>query len=140
MNIDRNPGPLSSTEIVGESILDGVLVYATYQALLTGLRTEAMLKRGALDRQTQIHLVVQSAWASAKDGAAISAALGVVLVVFPWMAFPLSVLGVFGAAKATMDLVDVFWDGLTEEQQSEVRSLAYEAGVNFNQIFQRRPA
>ena len=50
VNIDRNPGPLSSTEIVAESILDGVLVYATYQALLTGLRTEAMRKRGALDR------------------------------------------------------------------------------------------
>ena len=84
--------------------------------------------------------MVESAWASAKDGVAISAALGVVLVMFPWMAFPLSVLGVFGAAKATMDLVDTFWDALTEEQQSGVRSLAYEAGVNFNQIFQRRPA
>ena len=52
------------------------------------------------------------------------------------MAFPLSVLGVFGAAKATMDLVYAFWDGLTEEQQSEVRSFAYETGVNLNQIFQ----
>ena len=41
---------------------------------------------------------------------------------------------------ATMDLVDVCWNSLTEEQQSVVRSLAYEAGVNFNQIFQRRPA
>ena len=125
---------------MGESTLGGVLVYATYQALLTGLRTEAMRKRGALDRQTQIRLVAESVWASAKEGAAVSAVLGVVLVVFPWMAFPLSVLGVFGAGKATMDLVDAFWDGLTEEQQSEVRSLAYEAGVNLSQIFQPRPA
>ncbi|MDC3009096.1 hypothetical protein OA002_03040 [bacterium] len=99
-----------------------------------------MRKRGALERQTQIRLVAESVWASAKEGAAVSAVLGVVLVVFPWMAFPLSVLGVFGAGKATMDLVDAFWDGLTEEQQSEVRSLAYEAGVNLSQIFQPRPA
>jgi hypothetical protein len=125
---------------VGESTLGGVLVYAIYQALLTGLRTEAMRKRGALDRQTQIRMVAQSVWASAKDGAAISAVLGVVLVVFPWMAFPLSILGVFGAGKATMDLVDAFWDGLTEEQQSEVRSLAYEAGVNLSQIIKPSPA
>ena len=47
--------------------------------------------------------MAESVWASAKEGAAVSAVLGVVLVVFPWMAFPLSVLGVFGAGKATMD-------------------------------------
>ena len=123
-----------------ESTLGGVLAYAIYQALLTGLRTEAMRKRGALDRQTQIRLVAESVWASSKDGAAVSAALGVVLVVFPWMVFPLSVLGVIGAGKATMDLVDAFWDGLTEEQQSEVRSLAYAAGINLSQIFQPPPA
>ena len=140
VNINRSIGPVSSTEFVGESTLGGVLVYAIYQALLTGLRTEAMRKRGALDRQTQIRLVAESVWASAKEGAAVSAVLGVVLVVVPWMAFPLSVLGVFGAGKATMDLVDAFWDGLTEKQQSEVRSLAYEAGVNLSQIFQPRPA
>ncbi|WP_253912369.1 hypothetical protein [Synechococcus sp. KORDI-52] len=116
------------------------MVYAIYQALLTGLRTEAMRKRGALDRQTQIRLVAESVWASAKEGAAVSAVLGVVLMMFPWMAFPLSVLGVFGAGKATMDLVDAFWDGLTEEQQNEVRVLAYEAGVNLSQIFQPRSA
>ena len=140
VNINRSVGPVPSTEFVGESTLGGILVYAIYQALLTGLRTEAMRKRGALDRQTQIRLVAESVWASAKEGAAVSAVLGVVLVVFPWMAFPLSVLGVFGAGKATMDLVDAFWDGLIEEQQSEVRSLAYEAGVNLSQIFQTRPA
>ena len=139
-NINGSVGPVSAREFVGESTLGGVLVYAIYQALLTGLRTEAMRKRGALDRKTQVRLVAESVWASAKEGAAISVVLGVVLVVFPWMAFPLSILGVFGAGKATMDLVDAFWDGLTEEQQNEVRVLAYEAGVNLSQIFQPRPA
>ena len=117
---------------MGESTLGGVLVYAIYQALLTGLRTEAMRKRGALDRQTQIRLVAESVWASAKEGAAVSAVLGVVLVVFPWMAFPLSVLGVFGAGKATMDLMDAFWDGLSSEQKQELRMAFYLAGVNFS--------
>ena len=63
--------------------------------------------------------MVESAWASAKDGSAISTAHGVVLVLFPWMAFLLSVLGVFSPAKATIDLVDACWDGLAEVQQSE---------------------
>ena len=78
-----------------------------------------MGKRRALDRQIQMHLVDESIYASAKDCAATSAALGVVLVVCPWMAFPLSLLGVFGAAKATMDLVEAFWDDLTEEHKAK---------------------
>ena len=133
-------GPVSGTEFVSGSTLGGVLIYAIYQALLTALRTEAMRQRGVIDRPTQIRLVADTVWASVKEGAAVSAVLGVLLLVFPWMAFPLSVLGIFGAGQATMDLVNAFWDGLTEEQQSEVRSLAYEAGVNLSQIFQPRPA
>ena len=140
VNINRSVGPVPSTEFVGESTLGGILVYAIYQALLTGLRTEAMRKRGALDRQAQIRLVARSVWASAKEGAAVSAVLGVVLVVFPWMAFPLSVLGVFGAGKATMDLVDAFWDGLTEEQKHDLKVVAYDAGVSLHDFFAVEPA
>ena len=140
ININRSVGPVSSTEFVGESTLGGVLIYAIYQVLLTGLRTEAMRKRGALDRKTQIRLVAESVWASAKEGAAVSAVLGVVLVVFPWMAFPLSVLGVFGAGKATMDLVDAFWDGLTEEQKHDLKVVAYDAGVSLHDFFAVEPA
>tara|TARA_B100000674_G_scaffold497713_1_gene532529 strand:+ start:18 stop:515 length:498 start_codon:yes stop_codon:yes gene_type:complete len=139
-NINGSVGPVSAREFVGESTLGGVLVYAIYQALLTGLRTEAMRKRGALDRKTQIRLVAESVWASAKEGAAVSAVLGVVLVVFPWMAFPLSVLGVFGAGKATMDLVDAFWDGLTEEQKHDLKVVAYDAGVSLHDFFAVEPA
>ena len=139
-NVNGSVGPVSATEFVSESTLGGVLVYAIYQALLTGLRTEAMRKRGSLDRQTQIRLVAETVWASAKDGAAVSAVLGVVLLVFPWMAFPLSVLGVFGAGKATMDLVDAFWDGLTEEQRQEIKALAFEAGVSLHDLFAVKPA
>ena len=40
-------------------------------------------------------------------------------VMFPWASSPLSLLGVFAADKATIDLVDAFWDGLIEEQQCE---------------------
>ena len=140
INVNGSVGPVSGTEFVSESTLGGVLVYAIYQALLTALRTEAMRQRGVIDRPTQIRLVADTVWASVKEGAAVSAVLGVLLLVFPWMAFPLSVLGIFGAGQATMDLVNAFWDGLTEEQQSEIRSLAYEAGVNLSQIFQPRPA
>ena len=92
-------GSVSGTEFVSESTIGGVLVYAIYQALLTALRTEAMRQRGVIDRHTQIRLVADTVWASVKEGAAVSAVLGVLLLVFLWMAFPF-ILGVFGAGKA----------------------------------------
>ena len=137
INVNGSVGPVPATEFLGESTLGGMAVYAIYQALLTGLRTEAMRRRGELSRTTQIKLVAQTVWASVKEGAAVSAVLAVVLLVFPWMAFPLSLLGLVGTGKATMDLFDAFWDGLSENQRQELRTLAFDAGIALGQS---RPA
>ena len=137
INVNGSVGPVPATEFLGESTLGGMAVYAIYQALLTGLRTEAMRRRGELSRTTQIKLVAQTVWASVKEGAAVSAVLAVVLLVFPWMAFPLSLLGLVGTGKATMDLFDAFWDGLSEDQRQELRTLAFDAGIALGRF---RPA
>jgi hypothetical protein len=129
INVNGSVGAVPAGEFLGESTLGGMVVYAIYQALLTGLRTEAMRRRGELDRATQIQLVAQTVWTSVKEGAAVSAVLAVVLLVFPWMAFPLSVLGLVGTGKATIDLFDAFWDGLSEAQRQELRTLAFDAGI-----------
>jgi hypothetical protein len=109
-------------------------VYAIYQALLTGLRTEALRKRGEIDRATQIQVIAASVWETTKQGAAVSAVLSVVLLVFPWLAFPLSLVGLVGMGKASFDLVHAFWDGLDEEQRSALHRAAFEAGVNLSQL------
>lgn len=56
--------------------------------------------------------------------------LAVVLLVFPWLALPLSVVGLVGMGKASLDLFHAFWDGLTEVQRAELLAAAMEAGVN----------
>ena len=129
INVNGSVGPAPKAELLGESTLGGMAVYAVYQALLTGLRTEAMRRRGEVSRSAQVKLVAKTVLASVKEGAAVSAVLGVVLLVFPWMAFPLSVMGLVGTGKATLDLFDAFWDGLSESQRAELRSKAFEAGV-----------
>ena len=134
INVNGSVGPVSGTEFVSESTLGGVLVYAIYQALLTALRTEAMRQRGVIDRTTQIQLVADTVWASVKEGAAVSAVLAVVLLVLPWMTFPLSVLGLVGTGKAAMDLYDAFWDGLSDDQRQELRTLAFDAGVALGRV------
>ena len=134
INVNGSVGPVPATEFVGESTLGCMVVYAIYQALLTGLRTEAMRRRGEFNLATQIQFVVQTVWASAKAGAAVSAVLAVVLLVFPWMAFPLSVLGLVGTGKASIDLFNAFWDGLSDEQKQELKQYAFNAGYQLSEF------
>jgi hypothetical protein len=134
INVNRGVGAVPATEFLAEYTLGGMVVYAIYQALLTGLRTEAMRRRGELNRVTQIQLVALTVWVSVKEGAAVSAVLAYVLLLFPWMAFPLSLLGLVGTGKATIDLFDAFWDGLSEDQRDELRRLAFDAGIAFRQF------
>ncbi len=125
---------LTGGEFIGESTVGGMVVFAIYQALLTGLRTEAMRKRGEIDRSTQVQVIVASVWETTKQGAAVSAVLSVVLLVFPWLGFPLSLIGMVGLGKASIDLVHAFWDGLSEEQRSDLHRAAFDAGVSLSQL------
>lgn len=134
LDVNLNGGSFSSGEFVAESALGGVVLYATYQALLTGLRTEALRKRSAISRSVQIQMVASTVWESTKQGAAVSLLLGVVLLVFPWMGLPLTVLGAMGAGKASLDLFNAFWDGLDETQRAELLAASMEAGVNLRRF------
>ena len=127
---------LGSARLLSESTLGAVMVYAVYQALLTALRTEAMVRRSQLDRSSQVRLIGRSVWGSMKDGAAIGLALSLLLLVFPWLSLPLGVLSVVGLGKASVDLFHAFWDGLNEQQKSELHDAAYAAGVNLHRLLQ----
>jgi hypothetical protein len=48
---------LGPRQLISEATLAGVLVYAAYQTLLSGLRTEAMVRRGELGRAGQVALI-----------------------------------------------------------------------------------
>ncbi|QNG26434.1 hypothetical protein [Synechococcus sp. HK01-R] len=134
IDLNGNHGALTGGEFIGESTVGGMVVFAIYQALLTGLRTEAMRKRGEIDRSTQVQAIVASVWETTKQGAAVSAVLSVVLFVFPWLGFPLSLIGMVGLGKASIDLVHAFWDGLSEEQRSDLHRAAFDAGVSLSQL------
>ena len=134
LDVNGNHGAFSGGEFVGEHTIGGMVVFAIYQALLTGLRTEAMVKRGEIERNTQVKVILSSVWETTKQGAAVSAVLSVVLLVFPWLGFPLSVLGIVGLGKASVDLLHAFWDGLSDAQRSELHRAAFDAGVNLSRL------
>lgn len=134
VDLNRSGGAFGGGEFVSESTVGGVLLYAGYQALLTTLRTEALRHRGEIDRGTQVRLVLSTSLESARTGVAVGAVLSVVLLVFPWLAAPMAVLGVVGSAKASLDLFHAFWDGLDGEQQLQISVAAHEAGVNLRRL------
>jgi hypothetical protein len=134
IDVNLNGGSLTGGEFVAESTLGGVVIYAIYQALLTGLRTEALRKRGSITRAVQVQMIASTVWESVKQGAAVSLVLAVVLLIFPWLAFPLSLLGLVGMGKASLDLFHAFWDGLDELQRAELLAAAMEAGVNLRRF------
>lgn len=127
-------GAAGGSEFIAESTLGGVAVYAIYQALLTALRTEAMRHRGEIDRADQIRTIALTVWESTKQGALVSVVLGVVLLVFPWLGLPLTLLGFVGMGKASLDLFHAFWDGLSDEQQADLNRAAFAAGVSLRRL------
>ena len=124
-------------KFVGESTLGAIVVYGVYQALLTALRCEAMVRRGEISRRDQASLVVRSVWSAMQQGAAVGLVLGLVLLVFPWLSLPMTLAGLVGAGKASLDLFHAFWDGLDATQRAELHDAAYRAGMNLGRLVQR---
>ena len=139
IDINANGGSFGQAELVAESSLGALVVYGLYQALLTALRSEAMRRQGLIDRSTQIRLILDTALASMRQGALTSVALAVLLLVFPWLAAPLSLLGIVGMGKASLDLFHAFWDGLSPAQQQELRLQAQQAGVDLARFLGHGP-
>ncbi len=129
-----NNSNLSNRKVLARSTLSGIAIHSTYQALLAALRTEALFNRGSISRKMQLKMIIQSLYDSAKSGFAISALLGIILLVFPWLNFPISVLSVLGASTASFDLFNAFWDGLDKSQQANLLSASMEAGVNLRRV------
>jgi hypothetical protein len=134
IDLNFNGYSASGGEYLVESSLGGVAVYAVYQALLTALRTEALRKRGTITRTVQVRMISATVWEATKQGAAVSLALGVVLLVFPWLSMPLAVLGLVGMGKASLDLFHAFWDGLDALQRDELLAASLQAGVNLRRF------
>jgi len=127
------PG-LPTRQLVTEATLAGVLVYAGYQALLTGLRSEGLVRRGVLTRTAQVQVILSTVWEAMKEGTAVGLILSLVLLVCPWLALPLTLMGAVGLGKASLDLFHAFWDGLSEGQKRQLHAAAYDAGVNLNRL------
>lgn len=125
---------LSRFRLLGESTLGPLVVCATYQTVLTALRTEASVRRGELNRRHQINLVLTSLVQPSRDGMPSGFSLGLSLsllrLFLPWLSLPLGLWGVVGLGRVSERMFNSFWDGLNPGQKAELRRKAFAAGVN----------
>ena len=117
-----------------------LIVYGSYQVLLSALRSETLRRRGLINRREQLTLIRDSLVESLPQGLAYSTGLGLLVLLCPWLAAPLSLLGLVGLGKASLDLFHAVWDGLDEGQQQDLLVAAHSAGVNLRQLLDGGPS
>jgi hypothetical protein len=122
-------------ETTGELTIGGVLVYSAYQAILTTLKSEAARKEGLISRAEQIKLVASTALEAGKNSAFTMILCSAIVAFMPWLAWPLSVLGVVGGGVMGIRIFQTFYDQLSEEQQTELRTAAANAKVKLQGVF-----
>lgn len=121
-------------ESTGELAVGGVLVYSAYQAVLSLLRSEAARKEGLITRTEQIKLVARTAFESGKSSAFTMILASAAVTFMPFLAWPLTALGIVGGSVMGIRIFQGFYSLLDESQQAELRKAAAEAKVKIQGI------
>lgn len=109
---------------------------AALQVLQTALRSEALVRRGLLDRRRQRRLILACALESLHDGISLALVIAPALLVLPWLRLPLGVLGSIGLGRLGLELAQSLWQSLDPGQQADLHVRAYAAGVNLRRLIQ----
>ncbi len=130
MNFKLRREGYKSSKAITQSCLGNIAIYAIYQTLLVGFKTELLRKKGLITKSDQATILIQTIKESLKDGATISLSIGLLIFICPWLYLPFSILGLVGIGTTSVDLFNVFWDGLDEKNKAELLEISKEAGVN----------
>ncbi len=137
INLNVNGGSVNNVKFIAKSTLGGVAIYTIYQSLLTGFKTEALRKKGLISRESQNKILAKKILFSLKNGATISAYIGLILLFFPWLTLPFAIFGFIGTGKAYVDLFNAFWEGLDPLQRAQLLIASKEAGINLRRFLQK---
>ncbi|WP_320674499.1 hypothetical protein [Prochlorococcus sp. MIT 1341] len=130
VNLYNYQSGISNFNFLKKATLSSVVIYGLYQSLLTGFKTETLRKKGLISRYEQIQILTSSVATSISNGVTTTFLLGVLLLCFPWLSVPFSIVGVVGIGKASIEVFNAFWEGLELNQKEELLKASLEAGVN----------
>ena len=139
-NLSSIPGPFAQGRLIAnlkflrKATLTSIVVFGIYQSLLTGLETEALRKGGLISRSEQIKILTASVLKTISNGAGSTVLFGELLLCFPWLSFPFTILGMLGASKASIDVFNAFWAKLEKTQQEELLQTSLKAGLSLRKF------
>ncbi len=125
---------LNNFGFLKKATLTSIVIYATYQSLLTALKTESLRKKGLVTRSKQIQILTSSVLSSVSDGVANTLLFGILLLCFPWLSIPFSMIGLVGVGNASIEIFNAFWNGLEIMQQEKLLQASMEAGINLRRF------
>lgn len=121
-------------ETTVESTLGGVIVYSSYQAILTFLKSETARREGEITRGQQLKLIATTALDAGRSSAFTMLVASAIVALMPWLTMPLMVLGVVGSGFMASKVGTEFWGALTDEQRGELRRACDSAKVNLERL------
>lgn len=121
-------------EMTAESTIGGVLVYSAYQSILTLLKSEAARKAGDITRAQQLKLVASTAVDAGRSSAFTMVVASALVALMPWLAGPLTILGVVGGGAMAVRIANQFWLALDTDQQEELKKAADAAQVKIKNL------
>ena len=124
----------TNPKFFAQSALGGLALYTIYKSLLTSLKTEALRKKGLINRGVQIQIIQEVVMESLASGTTASLSIGLMLLLFPSLTLPISLLGIVGIGKASINLFDAFWCSLSELQRTELHNASRDAGINLAKL------
>ena len=108
----------------------GLLTYAIYTAVMTGLDTTPAVRAGVINRSEQRQIILDKTWETTSGAVPTIVILAAVLALCPWLAPVAGIAGFIGASVMTTRLVRAGIDALSDEQKQALRTKASEVGVD----------
>ena len=119
----------------GRSVLGAAVTAALYSTVQEVLRSEAAVRRGQISRLEQQKQILAAVRHAVREGVMTSVMGSVLLLLCPWLAGPLAVLGVVGVGHSSLALLNTWWQGLDPHQQRQLHRLAYGGGEALGRRF-----
>ena len=100
------------------------------------LRTESQRKKGLITKSKQIQIITENLLLSIRRSVAPGLSLSILLLFFPALNTPFSILYLIGIGKASRDIFNTFWNGLTYIERKNLLDASMEAGISLRRFIE----
>ena len=100
---------INRVNLISKTALSYIAIYTVYETILITLQTESDRKKGLITKSAQIKIITKRIAMSLRRSIAPSISLGILILLFPSLNLPFSIISLLGMGKASGDIFNAFW-------------------------------